>query len=203
MPPKPKFTREEIIAAALELVSERGMDALTARELGARLGSSARPVFTVFRSMEEVQQEVKQAAMRRFETFAIQEQTEQPVFKGFGVRMIRFAVEEPKLFQLLFMTENESARNFEDIMEELGNFAQISLDVIERDYQLSRREARLLFQQIWIYTFGIGALCAAKACCFTEEEISLMLSQAFTATMMLVISGRVGGRPENLAPKEK
>lgn len=25
MPPKPKFTKEEIIAAALELVSERGM----------------------------------------------------------------------------------------------------------------------------------------------------------------------------------
>ena len=29
MPPKPKFTREEIIAAALELVSEKGMSALT------------------------------------------------------------------------------------------------------------------------------------------------------------------------------
>ena len=55
MPPKPKFTREEIVAAALELVSEKGMSALTSRDLGARLGSSARPIFTVFNSMEEVQ----------------------------------------------------------------------------------------------------------------------------------------------------
>ena len=31
MPPKPKFTKEEIVAAALELVSQRGMEALTAR----------------------------------------------------------------------------------------------------------------------------------------------------------------------------
>ena len=52
MPPKPKFTKEEIVAAALTLVSEKGMEALTARELGLRLGSSARPIFTVFQSME-------------------------------------------------------------------------------------------------------------------------------------------------------
>lgn len=43
MPPKPKFTREEIIAAALEIVSEKGIEALTAKELGEKLGSSARP----------------------------------------------------------------------------------------------------------------------------------------------------------------
>ena len=67
MPPKPKFTREEIVDAALSIVSERGVDALTARELGERLGSSARPVFTVFKNMEEVQAEVRAAAMRRFE----------------------------------------------------------------------------------------------------------------------------------------
>ena len=47
MPPKPKFTKEEIVAAALELVSANGIEALTARELSAYLGSSARPIFTV------------------------------------------------------------------------------------------------------------------------------------------------------------
>ena len=57
MPPKPKFTREEIIETALQLVSERGMSALTARDLGERLGSSARPIFTLFKNMEEVQKE--------------------------------------------------------------------------------------------------------------------------------------------------
>ena len=63
MPPKPKFKKEDIIAVALELVSENGMDALTARELGNRLGSSARPIFTVFKSMKEVQEGVRTAAL--------------------------------------------------------------------------------------------------------------------------------------------
>ena len=63
MPPKPKFTREEIVAAALELVSAKGMEALTSRYLGAQLGSSARPIFTVFRNMEEVQQAVRRECL--------------------------------------------------------------------------------------------------------------------------------------------
>ena len=34
MPPKPKFARREIVEAALDLVSRRGPEALTARNLG-------------------------------------------------------------------------------------------------------------------------------------------------------------------------
>ena len=62
MPPRPKFSREEIVEAALRVVSEKGVEALTAKALGDALGSSARPIFTVFRSMKEVQDEVRAAA---------------------------------------------------------------------------------------------------------------------------------------------
>ena len=51
MPPKAKFTREEIITSALQIVRENGIADVTARELGERLGSSARPIFTVFENM--------------------------------------------------------------------------------------------------------------------------------------------------------
>ena len=44
MPPKPKFAKEEIVAAALALVSEKGMEALTARELAGYLSSFGKPV---------------------------------------------------------------------------------------------------------------------------------------------------------------
>ena len=36
MPPKPKFSKEEIIDAALDIVSRDGVAALTARELGEK-----------------------------------------------------------------------------------------------------------------------------------------------------------------------
>ena len=55
MPPRAKFSREEITDAAFAIVRAEGMQALTARSLGDALGSSARPIFTVFQNMEEVQ----------------------------------------------------------------------------------------------------------------------------------------------------
>ena len=53
MPPKPKFTKDEIINAAFEIVRTRGEHALTAREVGKYLKTSSSPIFTVFNDMED------------------------------------------------------------------------------------------------------------------------------------------------------
>ena len=191
MPPKPKFTKEEIVAAALELVSEKGIEALTARELGVILGSSARPIFTVFNSMEEVQAEVRAAALKRFESYAEKAMHYTPVFKQVGMQMILFAMEEPKLYQLVYMSENAGATNFESIVERLGDVAQLCVDVIQRDYSLSEKDAKALFEHVWIYTFGIGTLCATGMCRFSQEEIIQMLGQDFMAMLFYAKSGRL------------
>lgn len=190
MPPKPKFTREEVIAAALELVSEKGMSALTARDLGAKLGSSARPIFTIFSSMEEVQEEVKKAAIKRFESYAEKAVHYTPVLKQVGMQMILFAKEEPKLYQIGFMSDNHNVENFDDIFERLGDVAYQCVDVIQRDYGLSEPDARKLFEHVWIYTFGIGALCAVGMCNFSEEQVIEMLGHDFVAMLMLIKSGK-------------
>lgn len=194
MPPKPKFTREEVITTALEIVSEKGVEALTSRELGSRLGSSARPIFTIFKNMEELQLEVRHAAMKRFDEFAKKAIHYTPAFKQFGMQMILFAMQEPKLYQLIFMSENKDARNFDDIFVELGETAVVCMEIIEKDYDLSRQEAKLLFEHVWIHTFGIGALCAAHVWHFSEEEIVEMLGQDFIAMMMLIKSGKMNNR---------
>lgn len=62
MPPKAKFTKEQIVNAALDIIRENGTSELTARALGKRLGSSACPIFTVFDNMEEVLTETVKAA---------------------------------------------------------------------------------------------------------------------------------------------
>ena len=183
MPPKPKFTKEEIVQAALELVSEKGMEALTARDLGARLGSSARPVFTVFQSMEEVQRQVRDAAMERLRGIIATAPEDLPPFKRVGVGMLGFAVREPKLYQLLFMTENDTVGSFDDLFERLGIMAVDAVRLLQEEYGLSEPLARTVFEQTWIYTFGVGALCATRAAAFSEAEMSSMLSTAFAGAL--------------------
>ena len=189
MPPKPKFTKEEIIDAALTLVSERGIEALTSRDLGSMLGSSARPIFTVFRNMEEVQQEVRNAAMKRFDLYAERALQYTPAFKQLGMQMILFAKEEPKLFQLLFMSENMEIRSFDDISEVLGEMATLCMDVIIRDYGLTLQEAKQMFRNLWILTYGISVLFATRMCDFSEEEVHEILGQDFMGMILLINSG--------------
>lgn len=191
MPPKPKFTKEEIVAAALELVSKRGIEYLTTRNLGEILGSSARPIFTVFISMEEVQREVRDAALDKFNSYIREIVNYTPSFKEAGIRMVRFAIQEPKLFQLLFMTENKQSTSPRSFFGNLGEYEELCTQVICRDYGLTPQEATVLFQHMWTYTYGISALCATHTCMFSEEEIANRLGTEFLAITLLIKSGHM------------
>ncbi len=185
MPSKPKFTREEIVEKMPELVTQRGKEALTARAMGQRLGSSIRPIFTVFKNMENLQGEVRLAAVRRFEAYAGREMGETPPFKRVGMQMVLFALEQPRLYQLLFLRENRGAVRFDDVLSELGETAEGCIQAICRDYDLSREKARRIFENMWIYTFGVGALCARGMCRFFQEAVGKKLSTAFRAMLLL------------------
>lgn len=186
MPPKPKFTREEIIEAAVGIVSEKGMEGLTARELGNVLGSSARPIFTVFRNMEELLEEVREGAMKRFNTYAQDMIPDMPLFKQIGMKMVLFGMNESKLYQFLFMRDEGKQITIDDMFERLGSDVQLCIRAIQDDYGLDKGDARTLFENIWIYTFGIGALCATGMCSFSEERVGQMLSTEFQAMMQLL-----------------
>lgn len=191
MPPKPKFTREEIVGTALDLVREKGIEALTARELGAKLGSSARPIFTVFRNMEELTNEVHKAAKREYDEYVSTAFEYTPSFKEFGIRMISFATEEPRLFRFLFMREHDGKPNFDAVLGELGDIAEKCVNLIENDYGLPEREARELFRQAWIYAYGVSMLSATRMCIFTKDELVQMLGKAFISMLMYIKTGQL------------
>lgn len=183
MPPKAKFTREEIITAALSIIRENGVDALTARELGARLGSSARPVFTVFEGMQEVLYEAIKEAKAIYRSYVERGLLEVPAFKGVGMEYIRFAREEAKLFQLLFMTEKEDVPEFISVLPTIEDSFEEILGSVRNSYQLNEEDALKLYQHLWIYTHGIATLCATKVCTFSAEEISEMLTEVCTSIL--------------------
>ena len=58
MPPKVKFTSDKIIEAAVKITRAKGIDAVTAREVGKVLGASSRPIFTYFDTVEDLKKEV-------------------------------------------------------------------------------------------------------------------------------------------------
>lgn len=177
MPPKAKFTREEIIEGALNIVRTEGYEALTSRALGRSLASSARPIFTVFKNMEEVQQATREAAKSLYQEYVSEGLKAEHPFKGVGTQYILFSIHEPKLFQLLFMTEQRQIPSFSGVLPLIEDSYERILLSIEKDFAISEGSAKKLYHHLWIYNHGIAALCATKMCRFTGEEISTMMTE--------------------------
>lgn len=177
MPPKAKFSREEIVSAAFEIVRSDGFEALTARSLGAALKSSPRPIFTVFRNMEEVQAEVMKRARRLYEYYEDRDMDAGNPFKGSGTGYIRFASEEPKLFRLFFMKEQEKVPNPEKVLQTIDGYYEKILNAVETEYGFDRETAERVYLHMWLYSHGIAVAIATKICTFTEEQISGMLTE--------------------------
>lgn len=183
MPPRAKFTKEEIIEAALNIVKTDGFEALTSRALGTHLGSSARPIFTVFENMEEVQQAVIESAKMLYKEYINQGLTWEHPFKGVGTQYILFSVNEPKLFQLLFMTERPQVPNLSGVLPLIEDSYEKILLSIQNDYGINELLAKRLYHHLWIYTHGIATLCATRMCRFTDDEISSMITEVFTSIL--------------------
>ncbi len=177
MPPKAKFTRDEILSAALDIVRLKGIDALTARSLADALKSSPRPIFTVFAGMDEIVREVILKAKALYAEYVKRGLTCVPQFKGVGVQYILFAIEEPKLFQLLFMNERGSVPPMCEVLQLIEDSFEEILASITNAYGFDRDTALRLYYHMWIYSHGIATLCATKMCSFTAEDISRMLTE--------------------------
>lgn len=183
MPPKCKFTKDEIIQAALHIVRTEGIDAITARELAAKLGTSTRPIFTFYDNMEDLRQDTVMAAKALYTRYAIEGLHSDPPFMGVGIQYLKFAREEPKLFHLLFMTEMPekfdpftALRTYDDRFEDVVN-------IIQNGFQVNSDTAANLYRHLWIYTHGIATLLVTKVCHFSDEEIKQMLTEVFFSLM--------------------
>ena len=99
------------------------------------------------------------------------------------MQYILFAVDEPKLFQLLFMTEQPQSPKLSGILPLIEESYEEILLSIEKEYGFDRAFAQKLYYHLWIYTHGIATLCATQMCRFTEEEISGMMTEVCRGIM--------------------
>ena len=99
------------------------------------------------------------------------------------MQYLNFAVREPKLFQLLFMTEQAQNPTMENVLPIIDENYPIILKSVKDSYDLTQNDAERLYQHLWIYTHGIAALIATKMCTFTPKEMRKMLTEVRIAVL--------------------
>lgn len=176
MPPKFKFTREQIITAALDITRKNGIAGLTARGLASELGSSVKPIFGLFQNMEEVQREVISAANTLYQSYIQRgmESSKYPPYKASGIEYIQFAKEEKELFKLLFMRDR-TGEKIEENREEVRPI----LNIIMKNLGLNEDEAFLFHLELWLYVHGIATMVATNYLDWDMDFVSEALTDAY------------------------
>lgn len=198
MAPRNKFTREEMIAAAVRVVREKGIDALTAKALAAELGVSTQPVFTCFHTIDEAKQEVYAAAEKMYDSYVQEGLSESISFFGFGMQYIRFAREAPELYRLLFLTSNgDTGSNAMNALQHSQNLVRESL---RQMYHIDDMTADRYFRDMWLVVHSLATLIVTGGCPYSEREIGNILT-GFSVSLYKAIK-EIPGFVENNYDKD-
>ena len=174
MPPKNKFTRDQVIETAVQVVRKKGLDGLTAKTLAAELGTSTQPIFSYFDTMDAVKKEVYRAAITRYDRYSAKGLQDTIPFFGFGLQYIRFAREEPELYRLLFL--NQSSHNGFGAITAMKHSQETVRPFQMNLYHLSSEEADRYFRDLWLVVHSLATLIVTDDCPYSDEEIGRILT---------------------------
>lgn len=176
IPPKCKFTREEIVKTALGITEECGIKGVTARAVGERLNSSSKVIFSLFKNMEELHGEVLKEANALYQGFLREDMAKgkYPPYKASGMAYIRFAKEKPELFKLLFMRN----RSNEEIKEN-GEEVKPLVNLIMKNNGISEEQAYMFHLEMWVYVHGIATMVATGYLDWEWDLISKVLTDSY------------------------
>lgn len=155
MPPKNKFTREEIIEAAFEIAREEGFSKITARSVAGRLNSSVAPIYVNFKTIEELTRVVVLRVFALSDEL-LAKQKGQNLFENIGKASLAFARDYPVLFRELVLKPNPYMASYEET-------EKVMVDALKDNKEMqgwSMGERRRLFLKMRIFQLGLSAMVA-------------------------------------------
>lgn len=184
MPTKIKISKDMILDAAFDIVRESGMEALSNRELAAKLKCSIRPIYYQFENADEMHGVLYQKIEKYFYKFLMDNMEDgMPLYKQVGLHYIKFAQKEKNLFKILFMTETKFTPDrfvskSETEYKELEKLIKLSTNLNDEDLKGFR-------VKMWIFCHGIATLVATSTVQLTDEQIKNLLTSEFQVLMFL------------------
>ena len=181
-------TKEKILSAALNLVRSGGPSALTARRLCEALGCGANAIFSSFGSIQGVRDAVKKEARVLYRKRVSAGFSLNPPFKGFGMALLWFAMDEPQLYSLVMEADMPMA-SFENYADEYVGFKQESLAAIAASFGLRGHDAEMLYYQMVLVVLGLAQASTRGGCPLSIPQVSGILGKNVRAFLMVIRAG--------------
>lgn len=100
MPPKLRFTREDVFEAAFCVVRKHGWKGLSARSIAQELNSSIQPIYSHVKSIRNLDEEIVRKAYELMRDYGSKVRT-RDIWLDQGIGYVLFAKKEKRLFRSL------------------------------------------------------------------------------------------------------
>ena len=181
-------TKERILSAALNLVRSGGPSALTARRLCEASGCGANAIFSSFGSIQGVRDAVNKEARALYRRRVGAGFSLNPPFKGFGMALLWFAMDEPQLYSLV-MEADMPTESFENYADTYVGFKQESLAAITASFGLRGHDAEMLYYQMVLVVLGLAQASTRGGCPLSIPQASEILGKNVRAFLMVIRAG--------------
>ena len=180
MPPRQKFSKEDILNTAFKLVREKGIENLSVQNISKMLNSSTQPIYSYYENMADLKADlfdmVCQCHMRCFDKV----ETGKKLFVNIGMAYIDFAIEEPNLFRMMFMSQGFTGKKLTNLFSDEDDDCNEHLqEAIAREYDLASTDVNRVFLDIWLYAHGIASMLALNQLPTPRKEIEAMLENMY------------------------
>ena len=169
MPKRPTTTKEAMTEGAFDLIRKQGQEALTVRNLASFLGCSTQPIMYQFPDTAVLKDLVYQKADEFHSAYILAGED----LLEIGLRYIRFAKEEPHLFQFLFQSGRFSGLTLEDLIR-APEMTDV-LAAVSAEQGLSLEQAVSFFEPFAALVHGYASLIANNAMEYDPEAIKTAL----------------------------
>ncbi len=174
MPPKNKFTKEQIIETAFEIAKEEGIDSITIRKIADNLGSSIAPIYVNFKDVEELKKAVI-SKIYEISNSILQEQNTGDVFLNIGIASVKFAEDYSVIFKELILKNNGYLDNYD---VQIGNNIIQEMKKDEDLKEFSEEELKTLLMKMRVFQAGLSIMATNESFALelTDEKVIEMLS---------------------------
>lgn len=182
MPSKIQIKKEQILDCAVQMVREKGMKGLNARNLSKALGCSVHPIFRAFANMEDLKENVFAVIAENYQEYLAESMSGEDPLQNLLLAYIRYAQNEKECFKLLHMSDR---LGLHETAEFTGvGINKIIVEAMAGETGLSIKDAETLYTGTFFTAHGIASMLAMNHCSFSEETITNLLAEVFDGMVM-------------------
>jgi len=157
--------RRALIDQALRTINAHGVDALTLRGVGEALGVSRTALYRHFADKQALVAAVAREGFRTFRLALVDawqgQRRGRRGFEAMGAAYLRFAVDHPAHYRVMFGRFDESCARDPELIEEAKGAFQALVDALiegQREGWVRKDDPVMLARFVWSITHGIAML---------------------------------------------